>query len=410
MRKNKILMVLLSIIIGFSLWAYVITEVDTEWEDTYSNIPVNLDGVGLLEERGLMLMPDGDTSVTLRLAGKRTDLLKLSPSNITVKADLSNITAAGEFTLTYDIYYPGDIPSGSITEQSRSPSMARVVVAQRISREVPVKVNYEGSVPKDFITDKENAVLDYSQIRVTGPEEVIDRIDHAAITVDLTNRTESILESYRYVLCDAQGEPVDVELVTTNVAEVQLQVKIQRLKTVPLTVTVVNGGGATLETTKIVVSPEAIQVSGSDTALESLEELNLGTLELGEIPKATQETFDIVLPESITNLTGVDKATVDISFPELRSRTFQVSGIKAIHVPAGLEANILTEQLAVTVRGPKDVVAAMNGSEVKVTVDFTDAAIGTSSWKAQVEVTANGVGAVGAYSVSATVQEATQEG
>lgn len=410
MRKNKILMVLLSIIIGFSLWAYVITEVDTEWEDTYSNIPVNLDGVGLLEERGLMLMPGGDTSVTLRLAGKRTDLLKLSPSNITVKADLSNITAAGEFTLTYDIYYPGDIPSGSITEQSRSPSMARVVVAQRISREVPVKVNYEGSVPKDFITDKENAVLDYSQIRVTGPEEVIDRIDHAAITVDLTNRTESILESYRYVLCDAQGEPVDVELVTTNVAEVQLQVKIQRLKTVPLTVTVVNGGGATLETTKIVVSPEAIQVSGSDTALESLEELNLGTLELGEIPKATQETFDIVLPESITNLTGVDKATVDISFPELRSRTFQVSGIKAIHVPAGLEANILTEQLAVTVRGPKDVVAAMNGSEVKVTVDFTDAAIGTSSWKAQVEVTANGVGAVGAYSVSATVQEATQEG
>ena len=409
MKKNKIVMILASLIIGFSLWAYVITEVDTQWEDTYSNIPVNLDGIGLLEERGLMLMPGGDTTVTLRLAGKRTDLIKLTPGNITLRADLSGITAPGEYTLTYDVIYPGDVPSGSVSVQSRTPAMARVVVAQRVSREVPVEVNYEGSVPSDFITDKENATLDYSTIRVSGPEEVVEKIHHAAITVDLTNRTESILDSYRYVLCDASDEPVDVELVTTNVAEVQLQVKIQRLKTVPLTLTVLNGGGATVETSKITVSPETIQISGSDTALESLQEINLGTVDLGEITKDTQQIFEIVLPESITNLTGVDKATVDISFPDLRTRTFQISDITAIHVPQGLEALLLTEQLAVTVRGPKNVVAAMSASDVKVTVDFTDAAVGTSSWKAHVAVTTKGVGAVGSYSVSVTVQEKKTE-
>lgn len=402
-------MALLSLAVAFALWAYVITVVDTDGEETFSNVALSLDGVGLLEERELMLMPGGDETVTLRLAGRRADLNSLNSNNITVKADLSNINEPGEFTLPYNIYYPGDIPSGSVTAQSRIPSMVTVVVARRLSSEVPVQVAFEGSVPDGFICDKENAQLDFTHVRVSGPEQVISQIDHAQITVELNNRTESVLESYRYVLCNAQGEPVDVELVTTNVAEIQLQLRIQRLKTVPLTLTVTDGGGATQETTKIEIVPLSIQVSGSETALESLEEINLGTIDLADIPKATTMSFDIVLPDSITNLTGVAKAKVEVSFPDLRTRTFDISDIAAVNVPEDLEADILTEQLSVTVRGPKDAVAAMTGAEVKATVDFTDAQIGTSSWKAQVNVNAAGVGAVGAYSVSATVQEPVPE-
>lgn len=410
MRNNRIAMALLSLVLAFALWAYVITEVDTDGEETFSGISLSLDGVGILEERELMLMPGGDESVTLRLAGRRADLNSLSSTNITVKADVSSITEPGEFTLPYNIYYPGDIPSGSITAQSRVPSMVKVTVARRISREIPVKLIFEGSVPNNFISDKENAVLDYESVRVTGPEAIIEKIDHAAIEIDLTNRTESVLESHRFKLCDAMGEPVEeTELVFANVAEVQVQVKIQRLKTVPLTVTVVDGGGATSATTKIEISPVSIQVSGSETALASLEEINLGTIELEEVLKAEKQTFDIVLPDSVTNLTGVDKAVVSISFPDLATKTFQISDIAALHVPEGLEADILTEQLPVTVRGPKEKIQAMTGSDLKATVDFTNAELGTSSWKAQITITTAGVGAVGAYSVSATVQYPSTE-
>ncbi len=406
MKKNKILMMLLSLVVGFGLWTYVITQVDPAGEDTYYNIPVSYDGEGLLEERGLMLMPGGDTSVTLRLAGNRTDLIKLNPGNITVRADLSNISKAGEFPLTYSIYYPGDIPSGAITVQSRSPSMVKVMVSRRLSAEVPVKVDYEGSVPESFIADKENAILDYSQIRVTGPAEIIEKIDQAVIRVNLSDRTESFLENCRYVLCDAEGNPVDVELVTTNVAEVQLQVKIQRMKSIPLTLTVIDGGGATQQTSKIEITPNTIQVSGSDTALESLTELKLGEVDLADIPHSTNLHFSIVLPESVTNLTGVEEAEVKISFPDLSTRKFQVNEIQPVNVPEGLEANILTEQLSVTVRGPKKAVAAMDGSEIKVRVDFSGGTIGASSWKAEITVEgSDGVGAVGAYSVSAALQE-----
>ena len=86
------------------------------------------------------------------------------------------------------------------------------------------------------------AVLDNDKIMVTGPESVINRITMAKINVSLEGRTESLSESYKITLCDSSGNPVDVQLVTTNVTEVHLDLKIQRVKEVELALHVISGG------------------------------------------------------------------------------------------------------------------------------------------------------------------------
>ena len=52
-------------------------------------------------------------------------------------------------------------------------------------------------------------MLDYPTVTVVGPASVADQIEKAVIEVDLTERRESISESFRYTLCDAEGNPVD---------------------------------------------------------------------------------------------------------------------------------------------------------------------------------------------------------
>ena len=54
-------------------------------------------------------------------------------------------------------------------------------------------------------------------------------------------------------------------------------------------------------------------------------------------------------------------------------------------------------------------VNAMTERDVMVTVDFTDAELGTDTKKATVTISSkyDGVGAVGTYSVAVTVKEAT---
>ena len=76
--KSKIIYGLLSVAIAFGLWLYVITAVSPGSESTFTDIPVEIRNINTLSERNLMLLGDTAPTVTLRLAGNRSDLLKLN--------------------------------------------------------------------------------------------------------------------------------------------------------------------------------------------------------------------------------------------------------------------------------------------------------------------------------------------
>ena len=76
--KNKILSMLLSVILAFALWYYVITVVSPGSTDTFYDIPVVLVGETALEERGLMVTSVGNTTVDLTLSGNRSELNQLT--------------------------------------------------------------------------------------------------------------------------------------------------------------------------------------------------------------------------------------------------------------------------------------------------------------------------------------------
>lgn len=404
--KNKLIAAVLSLVIAVALWAYVITVQNPEWEATFYNVPVVLQSESALTEKGLMLTSGKVNTITLKLSGNRSDLNKLKSSDITVVADLSRIYDPGTKSLTYDVSFPGYIPDNSVSVQSREPSAITVEVDRRTTKRVAVQVAITGSVPEGYIADKKNPVLDYPVITVDGPDAVVSLIDHARIDVDLTGRNESISESYRYTLCDAEGNPVDAAQVTTNVEEVRLDLRIQMYKEIELRVNVVDGGGATAKTSTIVIEPATISVSGSDTALSALDGLELGTINLAECVKDTTMEFDVELPEGINNESGVSKATVKISFPALKTRVFTVTTFQPVNVPEGMEVEFLTTQLDVSVRGTIGKINAMKASDITVLVDFAGEEAGTATLNATISLTSgfSDCGALNSYSVSATIR------
>lgn len=407
MKRNKILSGLLSLTIAFGLWLYVVNFVSVEHTEPVYNIPVAFENETALTERNMMITSGRDASVTLHLTGSRADLSKVNRENITVKVDLSKVYDTGEQKLTYTYTYPDGVANDAFSV-IKEPSTVTVTVEKIGRKEVPVEVNYSGSAAENFLTDKENAVLDYSAISVTGPSSVVELIDHARIDVDLEGRSESIGENYRYTLCDVDGNPVDVSQVTTNVAEVHLDLKIQRYEEIPLRVTATYGGGATQQTTRIDIKPATIKISGGDAVLAEITEINLGTIDLATIMEDTNMTFPINLPEGVTNLSGITEAAVDISFEGLSIKDFAVNQIQVINVPDGLEYELINEILKVTLRGPTDLINTIKAEDIVVTVDIDGKEVGTTTVKATITLDAEeytDVGAVGSHSVSVIIKE-----
>ncbi len=276
----------------------------------------------------------------------------------------------------------------------------------RIRKTVPVVVDYGNTtVPQGYVSDLENAQLDHTNIEISGPESVIDQIEKAVINLDLSSHTKTLAGEFKYTLCDKQGAPVAVEWVTVNTEKVSLMVKIQKVKELALKLDIVEGGGATLENTTITVDTTKIQVSGSDTQLEDLDTLPIGTINLSEILKDQTLTFPIVLPEGVVNQTGVEQVTVTIKLPKLKTKTFQITTISAINVPEGLQADIITKALQVTVRGPSQLIDKIKEENLSAVINLAEAQAGNVTLKAEIRVTEDfaGVGALDTYTVSANL-------
>ena len=411
MFKSKILPMLLSIVIAFCLWAYVITFVSSEREETFYDIPVSFQGEALLEDRNLMVVSETRPAVSLTLYGNRRELNKLDSSNIIIVADLSKIGEAGLHSLGYNVYYPGDIPGSAFSVQSQYPNMVKVEVERRVTKDVPVNVVYEGSVHTDYIADKENIELDNPYVNISGPASVVDQITQAMITVNLEDKSESFIESYRFTLSNAQGDPVDAKKVEVNIAEVSVTLYIKRVKEIKLVVDVVAGGGATEKTSTITIDPAVIKIAGNETALEDIDEINLGTIHLGELLKDTKIPFVINVPSEFENLSGKTSATVDVKFPDLVTTSIPVTTFNALNVPEGLEVEFITQELPVNVRGTKDLIQKMTAENITVSVDFSNAVAGNYTLKAIITMSDGytTVGAMGSYTVSATVQEIEED-
>lgn len=401
--KNKLLRALLSVAIGVGVWLYVVTVVAPNTDKTYNNIPVVVQGEVLLHDRQLMITEMGTEFVDLQLEGSRLDLNKLSSSNIAITVDASRIYEAGTHNVLYSIAYPGDVPSNAITVLNKNPSTVTVKVEDRITKEVPVKVNFSGNLPENFVAD--TTELNVEQINIVGPRSVVEKIVSAQIQMDLEGRSESFSGELEYILCDKDNKPVDARQVTTDAANVMVNLKIMRVKEIALVVNVIYGGGATEQTSQVTVEPATIRVSGSDNLLEGLEQLELGTLDLGEMPADEVLKFPIKLPEGINNETGVAEATVDVKFPGLVTKTLTVTEITAINVPEGMKVEMITEALEIQLRGPESQIENLKAEDITVTVDFTGAQPGTVKLKPEIAGSTPEVGAVGTYTVSATVRE-----
>jgi len=411
--KNKIWSLLLSVILATSLWMYVTTTVSPNSRTTIADIPVVFEGESwLLENRNLMIVDGMNAIVDLEVSGNRSDLNKLNRSNVILKIDLTKIYEAGSASMTYSISYPPDVPSGAITVENRSPAAIGLTVEKRLTKEIPVNVSFTGAVPENFIADTENVVLDYPVINIKGPASVVEKIAKARVDIDLEDRTESLSETYRFTLCDEEDNPMDVEQITTDVAEVHLDVKIQRYKEIPLKLNVIYGGGATEGYTRYEIKPASIRVSGSDAVLADLSEIVLDTVNFAEETENSETPYPINLPEGVTNLTGLTEATVEIRFVGLSIKEFITENIKLTNVPAGLEGELMNKVMKVTLRGPVGRINQIKPEDIVVTVDLTGKEPGASTVKAAISVrgdTEELIGAVGTHTVSVTLKEAEED-
>ncbi len=398
--------VLLSILIAIFCWLYVDLAQKPDAEQTISNIPVtyvNTDGL----EEGELLILDDTPVITVTVSGPRSVITKLDRDNIVITADTSSITGAGVYSLNCNITLPSAITSASdspVRIVSRSASAIDVNVVKMVSKEVPIRAEFTGTVAEQRYYDENSFVLQQKELTIRGEESQVNAVSYAKVVLSETDLAETWTGWLNIVLCDQDGQIIQPDNLSLEVDAISVAFYVECQKEIDLIVGVISGGGATYENAKWTIDPPTITVYGQEVVLNNLDTLEVGKIDLGEILTTGQYTFDIELPDGVSCKEDVTEANVQVTIQGLETRKVTISKVQIINAPEGYTFEYAP--LEVRVRGKAEDFELLMEDDIQVTLDLENVEItdGTPvTVAAQIEtVGLPELGVLGSYHVELT--------
>lgn len=407
MKRNKIPRILLAMLISVFLWLYVVTVVDPNDTKVVYSVPVTYENMTSLTDNSLVMTSGQNATVTLKFYGRRSDLNNLTSESLTVTADVSRIKSEGEQNLRYTVTLPDSVSDNNVQLTERTPSRLTVDVERAVEKQVNVAVDISNEVADGYVADLEAMKISPETITVFGPEAEVSKIDSARVSLDVGGVTETVDNSFPYQLVDSDGNAVDTTNFRCSADAVDVMLTVEKYKEIPLTLELKAGGGAKEKNVTVTLSPAYITISGPGAIVDAMDSLSIGTLDLASMTELSEtKTYDITLPDNVTNVSGQNQVTARIALNGLSTKTLEVENFSVSHKPDGLDVAIVTTTLEITIRGPSDEIEAISAKDLTVQGDLSDFSQ-AGTYKIPVTVTSKdfpGVGMIGSASITVTLQ------
>ena len=401
---SKALYVFLSVLIAVALWLYITSQDGNERTETISNIPITFVGEDTLEARGLMIVGKRPTG-TVRVTAAPAVLSKLRSDTIKLTVNVSQLEEAAEYTLAYTASLPSGVSSDQAEFVSGGTGNVSFTVARYATRQVEIRCVFTGTVADGYLPGaKDEFIYAPERLTISGRSDLVNQVAYARVTVDGENLTSSISGEFPFELIGASGnvlENLDVEMDSETIyvsypilatAEIQLAVKL------------IPGGGVSEDMATYKLSTEKITVAGSKEAVAAIAGTPhiIETVNLADVEDGDQIKCIIPLADELTNISGITDVTITIQLNDsLQTRIINATNISVGELPEGWSANVITQQLAVEIRGKADFVESITEENIRVVADLSDINLTPGQYTVPATIyldstgTANNIGVVG---------------
>lgn len=373
---------LLSLAIAVALWFTVInTENPLETRSYIASVQIQNEES--LFDRGYVVVNENEinsTRVTVRLRGQRLALDTLSQSSTKVQAivDLSNVIYSynGEpVSVPVNIVIPS-VVNNSFEILSKSVQSVTVDIQPYINKDFTVKpvVNYSDESSGELI----NAVTSPSTITAYGAKSVINSIAEVRASVTPEVLENDMVMTAAPTAYDAEGNVVNN--VTFSSSELSVKISMDDMKSVRIAVDTTGRPAEDYQVTGLYLSPETIDVAGSEEALSGISVIRLPDIDIAGMDSNIIKTFDIgdYLPEGVRIVGGTDTVTATVTLERNEEKNIVIPADSITDngtTPEGLTAHIESEDIEITVSGPAGKLELVDG--VNAYVDLSGYEAGT---------------------------------
>ncbi|WP_094397481.1 CdaR family protein [Thermoanaerobacterium thermosaccharolyticum] len=370
MLSKNITIKILSVVLAFILWLYVMGEKNPEISYDVGNIPVNIVNVNTLDKKGLTLIGDKNFTVTVRIKGRRSDVMNVRPSDIQVEADVSRIITKGINVVPVQV---SSLPK-NVTFVSANPSEIKLDVDKVARVQMPVRVKVNGTVIDGYAMKP--AISTPGEVIVSGPESKVNLVKNVIAQVDMSNKSKDVNISVPVEAVDSDNN--EVKGVDLNPKYIKVEIDVNRAIRVHVTAKIFGKPMDGYDVAEVSVLPEYVYVTGEDSALNSIKSIDTKQIDISGKNAPVTENVSFDLPDGISLVKSDSTAKVYIDIEKIVTSDITLSNVD-VKGADSKNVTVSNSNVVITVTGPETIVNSATPSEFSAYVDVTNASPGTQT-------------------------------
>ena len=283
--RRNLLQKLIALVAAFLMWVYVMADQDPPIEGSYT-VPLTISNAPY------ELMPIcADKAILVEARAPRSNFVKYDANAFRVYANLEGL-GEGEHQITPQVVMPQGF---ELVETN--PAFVNVKLDPLTERQMPIEIMTTGAVAQDSVIKE--IVKSMDTATVVGPKSFVDLASRVYGTVNLSGNTSSFELQIPMRTVDNKENVVPFVRVVPSVITVSVDIEgglKKRIVPVVPELTAPEGW----ELTKINVEPAQIEISGTDSALNSIITLKTVPFTVQTGQRLFKSTLKLIVPEGVT--------------------------------------------------------------------------------------------------------------
>ena len=367
--KQKIIVQVVSLFISIGLWLYVTNTENPIRTVEVSKVPVQLLNANALSDQGIALVPNQNIYVDLKVEGYSQDVYKLNKDDFLIQIDLDEYALkVGDNSIPITIV---DTPS-NVTVKNTSNLVVTVKIEELIEKDfkvesridVAAKVNYYAAQPE----------IEPETVTVSGPHSLVSQVKEVVVLGQEDNVSEDIVKNYEVIPIDDSG--YTVEGVKLSTERVQVIIKVNSGKPVPIKVGTTGSANDNVNITSMELSQDYVEITGPKEVLDSINEIYTENIDLSIITKDSNKEVALIFPDGIEKA-SISYVTVSIEVEETKeneenevTRVFEVEYTTS-GLASGLNMTASSNKVKIVLRGSKSKLDSISIENIVASIDLS---------------------------------------
>ena len=367
--KQKIIVQIVSIFISIGLWLYVTNTENPIRTVEVSKVPVQLLNANDLSKQGMALVPNQSIYVDLKVEGYSQDVYKLNKDNFSIKIDLAEYALKlGDNSIPITIV---DTPS-NVTVKNTSNLVVTVKIEEIIEKDFKVESRIDVAAKANYYVAQPQ--INPETVTVSGPHSLVSQVKEVVVLGQEDNVSEDIVKNYEVIPIDDSG--YTVEGVKLSTERVQVIIKVNSGKSVPIKVGTTGSANDNVNITSMELSQDYVEITGPKEVLDSINEIYTENIDLSIITKDGNKEVALIFPDGIEKA-SISYVTVSIEVEETKeneenevTRVFEVeyttSGLES-----GLNMTASSNKVKIVLKGSKSKLDSISIENIVASIDLS---------------------------------------